>query len=56
MNSYVDLLLARRYEIVNEKPKSKYIADLIMSAYVKENNPDGRPTKMDPVFSDFIRA
>lgn len=56
MNSYVDPLLARRYETVNERPKSKYIADLIMSAYVKENSPDGRPTKMDPVFSEFMRA
>jgi sterigmatocystin biosynthesis cytochrome P450 monooxygenase len=56
MNSYVDPLLKRRYETVNQRPKSKYIADLIMSAYVKENSSDGRPTKMDPVFSEFMRA
>lgn len=56
MNSYLDPLLKRRYETVNQRPKSKYIVDLIMSAYVKENSPDGRPTKMDPVFSEFMRA
>ena len=60
MNSYVDPLLAQRYSTVSQRPKSKYIADLLMSAYVKENshptNPSSLPTKMDPEFSEFMRA
>lgn len=56
MNSYVDSWLKRRYETMHQRAKTKYIVDLIMSAYMKQNSPNGRSTKMDAVFSEFMRA
>ncbi|KAB5570736.1 cytochrome P450 [Coniochaeta sp. 2T2.1] len=56
MNSYVDPLLEQRYETVHQRKGSKFIVDLIMGAYVKENNVDKPPPKIDSEFSEFMRA
>ncbi|WEW56961.1 hypothetical protein PRK78_002420 [Emydomyces testavorans] len=56
MNSYLNPLLKSRYETVNQRPGSKYVADLIMAAYKRERKQDSRQDKMDPVFFEFMRA
>lgn len=56
MNSYLDPVLRRRYETINQRPESRYVADLMMRAYMRRHDLDDTPTRMNPEFSEFIRS
>ncbi|KAK0714467.1 cytochrome P450, partial [Apiosordaria backusii] len=58
MNSYLDPILKQRYATIRQRPKSKVIADLIMSTYAGHPSQptDKQQPRMDPDFSEFMRA
>lgn len=56
MNSYLDPLLKQMYEQIRKGSKSSFIADLMMLSYSEDRSSTCRPSAMDPVFSEFLRA
>ncbi|KAL2126410.1 hypothetical protein VTI74DRAFT_967 [Chaetomium olivicolor] len=55
MNSYLDPVLRQRYATIRQRPKSKFIADLIMSTYIDPAHPDKHLKTVDSDF-EFMRS
>ncbi|KAH0351541.1 cytochrome P450, partial [Aureobasidium melanogenum] len=52
MDTYVGKRLEERFATRNSRGKKKYVIDLALETYLKENNVSGDTTKLDPKFKD----
>ena len=52
MDTYVGKRLEERFATRNSRGKKKYVIDLALETYLKENNVSGDTTKLDPKIKD----